>query len=85
MGRIHGQDRYFCTLCSNVNDEETEVGIESVQLSTSEIQLSSLCQAATELNSVETNLPPASQPEMTSRGPLEFNNALGYVNKIKVG
>ena len=85
MGRIHGQDRYFCTLCSSVNEPEAENGSATMQLSTGEQQLSTLYQVAPKLSSIGMDLSLPSQPEMKKRDPLDFNKCISYVNKIKVG
>ena len=84
MGRIHGQDRYWCILCSGVNEQQIQDGTQPVQLSSGEESIITLCQAVTELNNVEMGLPPSSRLRNKNVGPVEFNKAISYVNKVKV-
>ena len=56
-----------------------------MQLSPGEQPVSTLGQAVAGLSSVGMNLQPGSQLGMEKRGPVEFNHAISYVNKIKAG
>lgn len=56
-----------------------------MQLSPGGEPASTLGQAVAGLSSVGMNLQPGSQLGMENRPPVEFNHAISYVNKIKVG
>lgn len=48
------------------------------------VQVAPLGQATTALSNVGSSLIPGNQLGIEKRGPVEFNHAIGYVNKIKV-
>ena len=68
----------------NVAAENTSARLSTLQSSPNDGPPPTLGQAVASLNGVSLGMPTGSQSSIEKRGPVEFNHAISYVNKIKV-